>query len=87
VEKLETYKHSGTDLISAELIRVSSRPPHSETHILTAPTYQNVFFYVVIQGNKREYSDLELRGLSPQERTIPTERPLLVGEVSAHFSG
>jgi hypothetical protein len=29
----------------------------------------------------------ELRGLSPQARTIPTERPPLVGEVSANFSG
>jgi hypothetical protein len=30
---------------------------------------------------------IELRGLSPQARTIPTERPPLVGEVSANFSG
>jgi hypothetical protein len=29
----------------------------------------------------------KLRGLSPQARTIPTERPPLVDEVSAHFSG
>jgi hypothetical protein len=29
----------------------------------------------------------KLRGLSPQARTIPTERPPLVGEVSANFSG
>jgi hypothetical protein len=30
---------------------------------------------------------LKLRGLSPPARTIPTERPPLVGEVSADFSG
>jgi hypothetical protein len=29
----------------------------------------------------------KLRGLSPQARTIPTERPPLVNEVSANFSG
>jgi hypothetical protein len=29
----------------------------------------------------------KLRGLSPQARTMPTERPPLVGEVSANFSG
>jgi hypothetical protein len=29
----------------------------------------------------------KLRGLSPHARTIPTERPQLVGEVSANFSG
>jgi hypothetical protein len=29
----------------------------------------------------------KLRGLSPQVRTVPTERPPLVGEVSANFSG
>jgi hypothetical protein len=29
----------------------------------------------------------KLRGLSPQARTIPTERPPLVGEVIANFSG
>jgi hypothetical protein len=29
----------------------------------------------------------KLRGMSPQARTIPTEQPLLVGEVSASFSG
>jgi hypothetical protein len=30
---------------------------------------------------------LKLRGLSPQTQTIPTERPPLVSEVSANFSG
>jgi hypothetical protein len=29
----------------------------------------------------------KFRGLSPQAQTIPTERPPLVGEVSANFSG
>jgi hypothetical protein len=29
----------------------------------------------------------KFRGLSPQARTIPTERPPLVGEVTANFSG
>jgi hypothetical protein len=29
----------------------------------------------------------KLRGLSPQARTIPTERPPLVGQVSTNFSG
>jgi hypothetical protein len=38
-----------------------------------------------IQENNELYK--KLRGLSPQERTIPTERPPLVGEVSANFSG
>jgi hypothetical protein len=36
--------------------------------------------YIIKHRNK-------LRGLSPQARTIPTERPPLVGEVSANFSG
>jgi hypothetical protein len=29
----------------------------------------------------------KLCGLNPQARTIPTERPPLVGEVSANFGG
>jgi hypothetical protein len=37
--------------------------------------------YTALNNNKK------LRGLSPQARTIPTERPPLVGEVSANFSG
>jgi hypothetical protein len=32
------------------------------------------------------WSTNKLRGLSPQARTIPTERPPLVGDVSANFS-
>jgi hypothetical protein len=41
-----------------------------------------------LQLNK-EYikSTNKLRGLSPQARTIPTERPPLVGEVSTNFGG
>jgi hypothetical protein len=38
-----------------------------------------------MSGNKQNKQ--KLRGLSPQARTIPTERPPLVGEVSANFSG
>jgi hypothetical protein len=33
------------------------------------------------------YSIKKLRGLSPQARTIPTERPPLLGEVNVNFSG
>jgi hypothetical protein len=36
---------------------------------------------------KHETNKNKLRGSSPQARTIPTERPPLVGEVSANFSG
>jgi hypothetical protein len=36
-----------------------------------------------LQKNKQN----KLRGLNLQARTIPTERPPLVGEVSANFSG
>jgi hypothetical protein len=37
------------------------------------------------QTNKQ--TNKKLHGLSPQAQTIPTERPLLVGEVGANFSG
>jgi hypothetical protein len=36
---------------------------------------------------KRNYNGKKRRGLSPQARTIPTERPSPVDEVSANFSG
>jgi hypothetical protein len=42
-------------------------------------TVRTIYKGLVITRNK-------LRGLSPQARTIPTERPPLVGEVSANFS-
>jgi hypothetical protein len=40
--------------------------------------------FTLADSNKLEN---KLRGLSPQTRTIPTERPPLVGEVSANYSG
>jgi hypothetical protein len=46
------------------------------TNNLTRLEWQTTFS---INKNKR-------RGLSPQARTTPTERPPLVGEVSANFS-
>jgi hypothetical protein len=51
-------------------------------------------FCLVESNTRRDQSDNvsqitknKLRGLSPQARTIPTERPPLVDEVSANFSG
>jgi hypothetical protein len=46
--------------------------------------------FSIMDAEVHLYSDVyhkKLYGLSPQPRTIPTERPPLVGEVSANFSG
>jgi hypothetical protein len=48
---------------------------------LLSLSLRNNFFQAQNKTKKK------LRGLSPQPRTIPTERPPLVGEVSANFSG
>jgi hypothetical protein len=43
-------------------------------------------FYIIINVNNNNNNNNNSGGLVRQ-RTIPTERPLLVGEVSANFSG
>jgi hypothetical protein len=41
---------------------------------------------MIISYEELEHITNKHRGLSPQARTIRTERPLPVGEVSANFS-
>jgi hypothetical protein len=54
------------------------------------PRVINEQFMLFSQSKKPYFTNknkTKLRGLSPQARTIPTERPPLVGEVNANFSG
>jgi hypothetical protein len=67
---------------SLELVPLAAHSKNSTNGIHTQIEHLNKIKseYPTTKQNK-------LRGLSPQARTIPTERPPLVGEVSVNFSG